>query len=343
MKYEVIETVQTIKKNNGDLFKVSKIKWNDKYKYDFRMWRKDVPLQGLVMTENETQAFCHELMKYIQGIDKAQITPEDYMFTKNMADIDLSLMVNEHPDCLRSLTKLKSLLADYFPGKDREIFILSLLHEAAVLNRLKSLSEITMKDVRKISAELEDRFGIKRAYSAWGIYTWARALKIPFKRTEDIHLYEREAQLGAEAFYVPCDNIISNSDLQIVYNGAKTDLRMERMIFLHFQVYNRSSYSLVVRFVNAWTNGNDDRCNSEDIIAAKEKKDIKVSVSLSRNSIEKLKEMETNNGRPNQINRFRVSLDKLGEIKITLMYNRFETDALYTAKEMVLALGEKTI
>lgn len=343
MKYEVIETVQTIKKNNGDLFKISKIKWNDNYKYDFRMWRKDVPLQGLVMTENETLAFCRGLAAYIQDGDKTQITPEDYMFGKKMADIDLTLMVNEHPDCLRSLTKLKNLLTDYFPGKDREIFILSLLHEAAVLNRLKSLPEITMKDVRNISVELEDRFGIKRAYSAWGIYTWARALMIPVKQTEYIHLYEREEQLGAEAFYVPCDNIISNSDLQIVYNGAEVNLRTDGWISLHFQAYNRSSSSLVVRFVNAWTNGNDDYCNSEDIIAAKEKKDIKVSVSLSRNSIEKLKEMETNNGRPNRNNRFRVSLDKLGEIKITLMFNRFETDALYTAKEMILALGEKTI
>lgn len=231
MKYVVLDEIYNLEKNNGETFKVNKIKWRNTSKYDMRIWREDTPMQGITLSGEELSEFCKNLLTY-QGVSSiSNFSENDFAVSGELSDIDLGAMLSEHPECLRSSSKFRAMLKDYFPGKDREVNILWNLFDCGIDKTISKLQRVEASDIQKYLNTIENSFGVKSVYTLWGIKTWADAYNIPCdsaKIKKQINTMPNPSKKQQNTppkpksnanIYCVNDDLVNDGDIQITYKG----------------------------------------------------------------------------------------------------------------------------
>ena len=231
MKYVVLDEIYNLEKNNGETFKVNKIKWRNTSKYDMRIWREDTPMQGITLSGEELSEFCKKLLTY-QGVSSiSNFSENDFAVSGELSDIDLGAMLSEHPECLRSSSKFRAMLKDYFPGKDREVNILWNLFDCGIDKTISKLQRVEASDIQKYLNTIENSFGVKSVYTLWGIKTWADAYNIPCdsaKIKKQINTTPNPSKKQQNIppkpksnanIYCVNDDLVNDGDIQITYKG----------------------------------------------------------------------------------------------------------------------------
>jgi len=94
---------------------------------------------------------------------------------------DLKELVENYPFCLSGKDRLKSFLADSFPGEKRTNNILCIIYECEMLDVLISKKNYSETDELRLIAKLEDDYGIASEYSRPCLRIWQRTFDKDFK------------------------------------------------------------------------------------------------------------------------------------------------------------------
>lgn len=247
MKYEVLEKLYEIEKNNGETFQVNIIKWNDgSTRYDLRVWSEDIPMQGIVFSANELKDFCCDILQH-EGVSAVSVVDEEDFTTSNqLVDINLKALLAQIGELSLANAKIKSLMRDIYPNQEREINLCYNLIECGVAKQIATKRVITETDLHRYSNILENRYGIKKSYSLWSIQMWADAYNVrcsaktvleQWKKTDNTRqkplkpIHKKE--LIRKKKFLAGDTLIDNDDVTIIYKG------LDRYLHFIFEVHNK--------------------------------------------------------------------------------------------------------
>jgi hypothetical protein len=98
--------------------------------------------------------------------------------------IALKMIVDKHPDCLRSGTVLRGLLKDYYPqiSHQREINAIMAIYNSDAFRQVKTASALTDMQVGVFSAMIEQRTGISKALISHAVYCWAEVFQVAISK-----------------------------------------------------------------------------------------------------------------------------------------------------------------
>lgn len=255
MKYEVIEELYRLTKNNGETFRINKIKWQNSEKYDVRIWRDDTPMLGIVLSSDELVQLCRKILLN-QGVTNVfEPDEDDFLINKEMSEFGLWWIISDHPECLDSSRKLRSVLKDYIPEYKREINILCNLFDLGIADFMSKVSVLNISDVNRFSKLAENEFGLKMYYSLWGIKMWADAYDVNYDHElfdNDSHHYKVEKHDTSNFFgdksnlYCVDDDLFNNYNILITYKGLKNE-SSGTMFWAGFVLYVKNYTDLPAR------------------------------------------------------------------------------------------------
>ena len=261
MKYQILEEICCIEKNNGEVFKVNKIKWRNAFKYDIRIWRYDLPMQGITLSRSELKDLCEGLLA-----EQGEYNPDDNTLKKEMASVNLKEVLKNHPECFSSSSKIRAILRDCFPGQNLEINILCNIYDVGLSKIIQKTKELDKAEVQRLLNLIENEYGMKNSYGLWGIKTWAEAYGVKCDiEISDICNDTANGPLKnknkkalpiakKENNYSKDDDIINNNDIQVTYKGLCKKYQTISSIDFVFYIKNKTPLDMVVEMRDAEIN-----------------------------------------------------------------------------------------
>jgi len=92
--------------------------------------------------------------------------------------IDLKTVLREHPGCLTSRARFKSVLLDLYPGEKRAVNVLTSLYESGAAEKIKGKTALDEGAVRRLTGQMELEYGIAPRYAREAVLTWAAAYDV---------------------------------------------------------------------------------------------------------------------------------------------------------------------
>lgn len=290
MKYQVVEKLYEIEKNNGELFQVNKIKWkNNSFRYDLRLWKEDIPMQGITFTANELKDFCRDILLN-QGISAISMADdEDFTTSIDLSDIDLKILLKQSTGSIKPSAKIRALMKDLYPGKTREVNILYFALESGITKKISDLIVVSESDIHRFSNLMESLYGIKKIYSLWAIQMWADAYGVNCHTEPILEKWKNSnpAQNDAKTtkskkrghLYKKGDVLIDNDEITVIYKGITG--------YWHFmfEVHNNSNKALKLELAGLDVNDFEVRYYSLHIDVSAGKRTISEQLCAVTDSI----------------------------------------------------------
>ena len=75
--------------------------------------------------------------------------------------INLRLVIQKYPECIRSKEKLSALLNDLYPDQRQMVYILTLCYDCGIVDELHRLVSVDALGMSKFTQRLMLRYGIQ--------------------------------------------------------------------------------------------------------------------------------------------------------------------------------------
>lgn len=92
--------------------------------------------------------------------------------------INLRLMIQKYPECMKSKEKLSALLNDLYPEQQRMVYALTLCYDCGIIYELRRCKRLDTFDINKYAQHLILRYGIQEQLALEAVNLWCNALDI---------------------------------------------------------------------------------------------------------------------------------------------------------------------
>ncbi len=197
----------------------------------------------------------------------------DTIEIKEIKGIDLKKICEDYPEVITKISRLKAVLKDLYPEKQREINVLCDLHSCGVVKQMSKMDTLSAADVKRFASIMENQYGTMEKYTVGAVYLWSDALGTNCK-AQVVHQKAGKSETGTSKPKTPAkkkstsssasrkklfssgDTIYKNKDIEITYQGFyKFDGLFAQGQRIRFVVENKTSRKIRVEGKNIVANG----------------------------------------------------------------------------------------